>query len=292
MAAPPPRKKLRQAAEERGKVATLCFSCRRTEDRTTQQGLSQFFKAASTSASASAPAPRPPYATQGSNPRLADPQAGPLLTRLSLAWDRPSSGGEALLCSKCRRSMEQKVADRTGASHHAGTSRVLPQIARLRQYQRLAAEQKVPFAIAEHAAAAMMREPCTACGAAAPLAGHGLTRLRVWPEGLARPDRGGFMGPYAPANLAAACSTCNLMKGCRSVRGYVEAARHIATHRSENSPPCDFGRYPHRFRNNTSRRSRSCYISASSTHSKTHALSNEAFALLVSRPCRYCGKVS
>ena len=113
--------------------------------------------------------------------------------------DRPSSGGEALLCSKCRRSMEQKVADRTGASHHAGTSRVLPQIARLRQYQRLAAEQKVPFAIAEHAAAAMMREPCTACGAASPLGGHGLTRLRVWPEGLARPDRGGFMGPYAYA---------------------------------------------------------------------------------------------
>ena len=74
MAAPPPRKKLRQAAEEHGKVSTLCFSCRRTEDRTTQQGLSQFFKAASTSASASAPAPRPPYTTQGSNPRLADPQ--------------------------------------------------------------------------------------------------------------------------------------------------------------------------------------------------------------------------
>ena len=39
------------------------------------------------------------------------------------------------------------------------------------------------------------------------------------------------------------------------------------------------------------RPTRSCYISASSTHSKTHALSNEAFTLLVSRPCRYCGKV-
>ena len=49
-ATPPPRKKLRQAAEERGKVSTLCFSCRRTEDRTTQQGLAQFFKAAAPSA--------------------------------------------------------------------------------------------------------------------------------------------------------------------------------------------------------------------------------------------------
>ena len=128
------------------------------------------------------------------------------------------------------------MADRTGSS--GGTSRVLPQIARLRQYQRIAAEQRVPFAIPEHAAAAIMREPCTACGVAAPIEGHGLTRLRVWPEGLSRPDRGGFMGPYAPANLAPACSTCNLMKGCRSVRGYVEAARHIATHRSAR----DFGR--------------------------------------------------
>ena len=58
-----------------------------------------------------------------------------------------------MLCSKCRRSMEQKVADRTGGSRQAATSRVLPQIARLRQYQRLAAEQGVPFAIAEGAAA-------------------------------------------------------------------------------------------------------------------------------------------
>jgi len=180
MATPPPRKKLRQAAEERGKVSTLCFSCRRTEDRTTQQGLAQFFKAAAPSAA------RPPPSSGG--------------------------GGEAMLCSKCRRSMEQKVADRTGGSRQAATSRVLPQIARLRQYQRLAAEQGVPFAIAEGAAAEMMREACTACGAPAPVGGHGLTRLRVWPEGMARPERGGFMGPFAPSNLATACSTCNLMK--------------------------------------------------------------------------------
>ena len=192
--AAPPRKKLRQAAEESsGKVSTLCFSCRRTEDKTKQQGLSQFFKASSTSASASQPS------------------------------TSASQNEEALFCSKCRRSMEQKVADRTGGSS-AGASRVLPQIARLRQYQRLAAEQRVPFAIPERAAAAIMREPCTACGIAAPLEGHGLTRLRVWPEGLTRPERGGFMGPYAASNLAPACSTCNLMKGCRSVRGCVGGA--------------------------------------------------------------------
>ena len=96
------------------------------------------------------------------------------------------------------------------------------------------------------------------------------------------------MGPYHPANLAPACSVCNLMKGFRRVRGYVEACRHIATHRGG----FDFGRYPRRFRDNVSKRSRSCYISASSTHTKTHALSNEAFNRIVAQDCRYCGKAS
>lgn len=51
-------------------------------------------------------------------------------------------------------------------------------------------------------------------------------------------------------------------------------------------------RYPLRFRDNVSKRSRSAYISASSTHTKTHALSNEQFNAIVARPCRYCGKKS
>jgi hypothetical protein len=97
------------------------------------------------------------------------------------------------------------------------------------------------------------------------------------------------MGPYHPQNLCTCCGMCNLMKGYRSMRGFVEAARHIATHRGGRG---DFGRYPHRFRNNTSRRSRSAYITQSSTHTKTHALTNEAFARIVARPCRYCGKQS
>jgi hypothetical protein len=33
-------------------------------------------------------------------------------------------------------------------------------------------------------------------------------------------------------------------------------------------------------------------ITSSSTHNKTHALSNEAFNEIVSRPCHYCGKQS
>lgn len=84
----------------------------------------------------------------------------------------------------------------------------LPQLARLRAYRRTAERQQVAFSISERAACAMMRLPCVGCGVAAPCRGHGLTRLR-------RPSKSGkaFMGPYAPENLAPACSMCNMMKG-------------------------------------------------------------------------------
>lgn len=117
--------------------------------------------------------------------------------------------------------------------------------------------------------------------------GHGLTRLRKWPEGIERPERGGFMGPYVEENLAAACTMCNMMKGYRTVRGLVEACRHIA---SQNSPGENFGEYPRRFRDNVSRRSRSCYITNSTTHTKTHAITNDEFNEVVSHRCFYCHK--
>jgi hypothetical protein len=237
-------KRLRQAREDGGRVSVLCFACRRTADTTKQQTMASFFK--------------PPCATTADAGAAA--AANPSAT--SASFEEGSTDVEPLCCSKCRRVMEKRSRP---ASSHAGArshSRVLPQIARIRSYQRVAEKQGVPFVISESLAAAMMREPCVACGLAAPVEGHGLTRLRTWPAGLERPARGGFMGPYHPDNLASACSFCNLAKGFRSVRGYVEACRHIATHRGGAE---SFGLYPHRFRNNTSRRSRSSYISASSS---------------------------
>ena len=183
-----------------------------------------------------------------------------------------------LFCSKCRRPMEKKIPTAGG-----GGGRVLPHIVKIRSYKRIASEQNVPFSISEHAACELMRAPCVVCGLPAPADGNGLTRLRIWPPELRRPSKGGFMGPYDIANLSTACSMCNLMKGFRSVRGIVEAARHIASHRGGT---VEYGRYPRRFRDNVSRRSRSAYITASSTHSKTHALSNEQFSAIVARPCR------
>ena len=260
------KRSLRQASEtSNGGVEILCFACRRAPGAQKQQSLTGFFK----------------------------PNTGPK-EEASKANGTPDvndgSDDGSLQCTRCLRVMQQPTADRSGGGGPSSArSRVLPQIARLRQYQRVAAEQSVPWAIGEAAAAALMNEPCVCCGEPAPTEGHGLTRLRVWPDGLERPARGGFMGPFHSSNLATACGTCNLMKGYRGVRGYVEACRTVASHRGEG---VDFGRYPHRFRNNTSKRSRSCYITASSTHSKTHALSNEQFNAIVGRPCHYCGKES
>ena len=241
-------------------MSVLCYACRRASDNTTQRALHSFFKR--------------------------DGHSGGDDRETAGASDAVStSSDDHLCCSKCRRVMAKR---QPAPVNH---SRVLPQISRIRSYQRVAAEANVPFVISEHAAAGMMLEPCLMCGLAAPAEGHGLTRLRSWPESVPRPEGRGkfFMGPFHPENLATACAHCNLAKGHRRVREYVEACRHIATHRGDAG---DYGRYPHRFRDNVSKRSRSSYIAASSTHSKTHALTNEVFNEITSRPCRYCGKVS
>ena len=136
----PQRKRHRQAAEIDGVVQVLCFSCRRAKDTTRQAGLASFF----------APAAAAPAAA----PAAADP--------------------DALLCSKCRRQMTKPAGP--SASSSSASSRVLPQIQRLRAYQRIAEQQRVPFTISDAAATRLMMEPCCMCGAAPPTEGNGLTR--------------------------------------------------------------------------------------------------------------------
>ena len=170
-----------QASETRdGGVAVLCFACRRSSDSMKQQGITSFFSR---------------------------PCGGGSVTE---AVDTAGAHDTRQRCSRCLRLMEQSVADRSGGGGpSAAKSRVLPQISRIRSYQRLAEQQGVPFALGEGAAAAMMREACVMCGAAAPAEGNGLTRLRVWPDGLSpltmdeKAERGltrgaGFMGPFHP----------------------------------------------------------------------------------------------
>ena len=134
---PQQRKRHRQAAEIDGVVAVLCFSCRRAKDTTWQAGLASFF----------APAAAAPAAA----PAAADP--------------------DALLCSKCRRQMTKPAGP--SASSSSASSRVLPQIQRLRAYQRIAEQQRVPFTISDAAATRLMMEPCCMCGAAPPTEGNG-----------------------------------------------------------------------------------------------------------------------
>ncbi|GMI32680.1 hypothetical protein TeGR_g4050, partial [Tetraparma gracilis] len=189
-------------------------------------------------------------------------------------------------CSRCRKPLTKPTK---GAAAPSGA---LPHIERIKAYRRLAKDGGVPYELSDAEAARIMRSACSMCGVPAdPERGHGITRLRVWPEHLlplreacSKP----YMGPFTALNVAAACATCNLMKGARRVGSFVKACRHIATSNGLG----DYGSYPERFRNNTSKRSRSSYITASSTHTKTHMLTNEEFNEITARPCRYCGKES
>lgn len=168
------KRKLRQAIETRDGVSILCFTCRHTTDRTIQQDIATFFNA--------------------------DSGDGVVIEATCLNRKQ---------CSRCRRLMEQPTANRSASGSSTSKSRVLPQITRVRSYQRIAEQQGVPFLINEAQAVAMMRQACILCGMTPPTTGHGLTRLRIWPDGLnplsaeERLRRGltrgaGFMGPFHP----------------------------------------------------------------------------------------------
>jgi len=184
-----------------------------------------------------------------------------------------------LLCTRCRRMMHEQKAEPTSRSN------VCPFIQRLRGYQQVAKESQVAFTLTDTEAVAIMRRDCSMCGMQPPQGkGNGITRL-----GLTTQRN---MGPYAAENTAPACTMCNMGKGCHSKEAYIEICRHISTHRGFGG----FGHFPHRFRDNISKRSRSSYIAEKKTKSqcigKTHALTNEQFNAIVARPCWYCGKES
>jgi len=263
-------KQYRQAQESAtGDVEVLCFTCRRSKDNSVQKSVTSYFKS------------RAPLSGCIDLTASDESSTAVLVTALDAAGSS--------VCARCRKIMHEKGGPVLMPSERntlKGTGE-LPQLQRFRAYKRVAEKQSVPFTIPEHRASALMRSDCIACGAKPPVSGHGLTRLRRWPVDMQRPDKGGFMGPYAEENLAAACAMCNLMKGHRRVRGYIECVRHIATN---HTPGEDFGYHPQRFRDNVTKRARSGYISNSSRSFKTHAISNEEFNQIVSSKCFYCHK--
>jgi len=240
---------------------------------------------------------------------------GCFFTAKSVSPVPASSSGSALspasidtacipFCSRCRQPLKRPAKTKNGNT----SLTKCPFSTRLEGYKKLASNNALPFDITDSEAISIMRMPCSLCGEKAGVDGNGLTRLRKWParhEGANRGRGKQLMGPFCAENLAPACGRCNLMKGHRRPREYVEAARHVATHRAAtlrtyalslpsaaDVPPDEelFGFYPHRFRDNTSKRSRSCYITRTSTHTKTHSMTNDEFNRITARPCHYCGK--
>eukprot|EP00457_Paulinella_chromatophora_P012447 gb/GEZN01012656.1/.p1 GENE.gb/GEZN01012656.1/~~gb/GEZN01012656.1/.p1 ORF type:complete len:354 (-),score=68.94 gb/GEZN01012656.1/:2-988(-) len=179
--------------------------------------------------------------------------------------------------------------------------------ARLARYKKLASESGLGFEMSDQEALSFMRQACCFCGRTAGMDGNGLTRLRIFPNDWAGSRRG--MGPFVPANVSPCCSSCNLMKGSHTARGFVEICCTIATYRglgrdsiarkdcsawslpsdaSPDSTDGHFGHFPERFPDNTSKRYRSSYL----TDTKTYSLTNEEFREITSGPCYFCGKPS
>ena len=263
----------RQAKESRdGAVEILCFSCRRSQSNKIQPALEQFLKPPQAK---TWPCWRCTFENKTAlgiceicrAKRLPEPGSKSADDGPTLAGYSDASGP---FCSRCRKDMNP---NRNAGK--AKSTKALPIIARLQGYKRLAAEHNLPFVLEDHEAIALMRQDCVICGAKASADGHGITRLRHWPDSLVKLKAKcskPYMGPFCKENTTTACGVCNLMKGARSIQSCVEAARHIATYRGKHikNGGEDFGLYPKRFRHNISKRSRSSYITKSSTHQKTH----------------------
>ena len=250
------KRKYRQAAvSEEGDVEILCYTCRRNPNGKIQKSMGSFFTTKKSSSSKKEPNNLP-------------------------------------CCSRCRQPLKRPKKTSSSTSSLSKC----PYIKRIDGYKKIASDHNLPFDMTDSAAVAIMRRDCAFCGKKAGIDGNGLSRLRTpWParHEHARKTftvRAGrqFMGPFCIENLTSACGVCNLMKSARRPRSFVELCRHIATFRTNET----FGLYPHRFRNNISKRNRSSYIHQSSTHTKTHSLTNELFNAITAKPCHYCGKES
>eukprot|EP00971_Amphidinium_carterae_P233448 4633199-Amphidinium_carterae.1 len=283
-----PAKKLRQAEETIGgegkvEVQILCPQCRRDASTKRQMTLVEATQKASR-----------PEADGEAVIVLDEVVQDPLHPKDIKPSQQEAAGTlgspSMATCGRCRRSLVIQHLS-VGKEKRVATVAGCPLKRRLKQYKAQAQQTSAKWELADDEAFAFMRRPCVLCGAPPDLErGHpnGLTRLRT--------DKACFgMGPYAAGNVATACTTCNMVKGIHTLKEARQICRHIATARGLG----DFGRFPRRFRDNISRKSRSSYIGDTSRKSrkgtpaaKTHCLSNEQFKEIVSKPCHYCGKES
>ena len=247
-------------------VGILCYQCRRSNSSMNQKSIVSFLNGSPTQPNREA-ALRKPH-----NP---EPPLAALPRASGDPAERASSSNSTVECSimvcvKCRRAMEEE-APKSNAGSRAAATRICPSIAKVRGYKRVAAEKNIAWRILESDATRIMAQPCEFCGR------------------LAHDNPGGFNGinrvnhslPYYDFdNICAACSDCNTMKHDYSALDFEQICRHIATVNGYG----DYGRFPWVFRNASSHRSRSGYL----TKSKTFVLSKDEFNAIVAQPCHYC----
>lgn len=261
----PKRRKFLQAEERDGACEILCHDCRRAPAQKRQQSLFASFGVkrleSNDAGGVAAPSSWGAVAETSDSSRTAPAET-----------NRESVPG-LLICNRCRKPMQEQ------APSTSAKPATCPFGERLKRYKATAKETGVAFQLRDAEAIAIMREPCTICGKPAPENGNGITRLRKCVDEDLE-EKG--MGPYCKENTAPACGTCNKAKANFLREEYVEFCRHIATHQGFGV----FGRFPERFKDNISKRTRSAYTK----ESKTLALTNEQFTQIVNQPCYYCGK--
>uniref|UniRef100_A0A7S2QFJ7 Uncharacterized protein n=1 Tax=Zooxanthella nutricula TaxID=1333877 RepID=A0A7S2QFJ7_9DINO len=230
-------------------VEVICKDCRRSRDASRQGSLASFLGRAA-----------PASFSHG------EAKAG-------------EGSADVLCCSRCLRPMQMdRFQSMDTEKRPAAAKGGCPLAAQLKRYKQAAVQTGAAWELTDSQALAMMREPCVLCGKAPDLVRgivSGITRLR---------QNGGVrsMGPFSIANTASCCAACNVMKGIHTLDAIREICKHIASHQGCGS----FGSFPERFVDNTSRRSKSCYLA----DNKTIALTDAEFKAIVEQPCHYCGK--
>jgi hypothetical protein len=113
-----------------GTVEILCFKCRRDPSNSVQKSVQSFFVSSS-----------------GSSPTL------------------PTVGQ----CARCLKPMNKPTSSSASSSNSPkkkalGSNLILPHIARLRTYKKLASDALTPFTLTDAEATSIMRQPCFLCG--------------------------------------------------------------------------------------------------------------------------------
>ena len=209
------------------RIDIVCKKCRKEKSVKSQDSLMKYFWSSPTKVT-----------SLPSQPSLED-DATPSADAAASA-DEFGEGGR-LVCSRCRRSMEEREPVRGGVSRST-ISGVCPSITKLKGYKKTAKDKGIEWRLQDGESQRLMTMPCFFCGREASRNTDGFNGINRVNHSVAN---------FTWGNVVPACKECNQMKHNHTVEQFVQICCHVATHNGMG----DFGRFPHVFANNSSPRS-------------------------------------